>query len=218
VTISQVHGPWVVPKPELTEEGRIKKFEDCKKSIRFAAMLGSKNWVIHSLMPYDNDLGTEFVEKTYEFNLDFFGRLLKTAEEEDVTICIENLPFPGFSISKADAVCRLVKNLNSKHAGMCIDTGHVACFNEMSPGDVVRKFGTNIKVFHIHDTIPGHDLHMMPGFGIIDWQDFAMALKETKFDGVFSLETLPPRKLPDEIFEEMSVSLSKIVKYITADL
>ena len=63
ITISQVHGPWVIPKPELTEEGRVRRFEECKKSIRFTAKLGCKNWVIHPLMPFDNDLGTEFIEK-----------------------------------------------------------------------------------------------------------------------------------------------------------
>ena len=150
--------------------------------------------------------------------MDFFGRLLKTAEEENVIICIENLPFPGFSLSKPDAVHRLVKELDSKNVGMCLDTGHTACFNEISPGDAVRRFGESIKAFHIHDTIPGHDLHLIPGFGIIDWCDFALALKETGFDGAFSLETLPPRKLPLPLFEEMSITLSKIAKHIIADI
>lgn len=218
IRISQVHGPWVAPKPDTTEEGRNKRFLECQMSIRYTARLGCKYWVIHPLMPYDNDLGTENVLKTWDINVDFYTRLLKTAQEENVVICLENLPFPGVSVSKPDMTYKLVKTINSENFKMCVDVGHVTRFEDLTVGNIVRQYADEIRVFHIHDTIRDHDLHLFPGFGIVDWQDFAAALKEVGFSGVFSLETLPPRKLPDHLFEEMCITLAKIAKEITKDI
>lgn len=58
----------------------------------------------------------------------------------------------------------------------------------------------------------------MPYTGMIDWDDFAKALKEIHFKGVFSLETTPSRKLPTPLFEEMSIILAKIAKEIIKDI
>ena len=44
--------------------------------------------------------------------------------------------------------------------------------------------------------------------------DLCDKAKEIGFDGVISLETSPSVNLPQSIFEEMSVTLSKILKSI----
>ena len=53
---------------------------------------------------------------------------------------------------------------------------------------------------------------------MIDWRDFAKALRDIEYKGVFSLETQPFRKLSDELFEEMGKTLFKIAKSITEDI
>jgi len=44
------------------------------------------------------------------------------------------------------------------------------------------------------------------------------ALKDIGYGGVFSLETLPASKLPDDLFEEAGLTLAKIARLITADI
>ena len=48
----------------------------------------------------------------------------------------------------------------------------------------------------------------------INWEDFADALKDIGYKGVFSLETQPFKKLPDELFGEMGKTLYKISKCV----
>lgn len=219
VEISQVHGPWTWPIREVTEEGRLERLENMKKSIRYTAVLGCKNWVIHPHMPFDiKDIGTGHEQMTYERNISFFRELLNVAKEEDVTICLENMPMREFSLATPDRILDVVKEIDDEQFKICLDTGHVASFKELSVGDVVRKLGKYIKTFHIHDTMYDNDIHMMPYFGVIDWEDFIASLKEIDYTGVFSLETLPSRKLSTPIFEQMSVSLANLAKEMTKGL
>lgn len=187
-----------------------------KKSIRMTSVLGCKNWVIHPIMPYGiEEINTDDAQKTWDMNLVFMRELLKTAKEYDVTICFENMPMIKFSLSKPADILRFVKEINDEKFKICLDTGHVAVYQqEVSLADAVREMGSEIRVLHVHDNKVGWDLHLMPQYGIIDWNEFAKALCDIGFDGVFSLETLPPEKIPYPIYEEMF----KIQAKIAADI
>lgn len=215
IQIWQAHAPWRYPVNDGTEEVRAERLELMKKSIRAASLLGCRNWVVHPIMPYGlDDAGTENAQKTWDLNLSFMTGLLNTAKEYNITICFENMPFQNFSLSKPAEILRFAETINDENFKICFDTGHAACFDDVSVGDAVRMLGSKIRAFHIHDDKGGHDLHLFPYFGFIDWEDFARALKDISFDGVFSLEVLPSGKLPLPIFEEMCESLVKIAKNI----
>ena len=56
-------------------------------------------------------------------------------------------------------------------------------------------------------------LNLIPGDGIINWDDFAAALKEIGFGKVISLETSPKHgKYPREEWEEREIALVNIAK------
>lgn len=216
IKINQVHGPWDASFLESTEEGLKERLRTYRMSIRYTAMLGSKNWVIHPLLPCGGDeINTPDAQKTWDINVKFFKELLKTAKEQDVIICFENMPFLNYSLSKPEKILEFVELINDENFKICLDTGHVATFKELSVGDEIRRLKDKIQVFHIHDTIYEKDIHLFPYDGVIDWVDFAKALKEINFKGVFSLETQPSWKLPEDIFEEMCKLLVKIAKDVT---
>ena len=70
----------------------------------------------------------------------------------------------------------------------------------------------------IHDNKMNTDLHLMPYFGNIDWKDFAKALKDIDYKGNFTLETMPPRKLPTPIFEQMCILLVQTAQEVVSYL
>lgn len=219
IEIFQVHGPWRFPPKDFTEEDRAERMEKMQKSIRAAALLGCKNWVVHPIMPFGmEDINTENEEKTWEMNIDFMEKLVKTAEEYDVTICLENMPMRHFSLAKPEAILKVVKTLSSSHFKACLDTGHVTVFDELNIGDEVRRLGDELRVLHVHDNTFRIDLHMLPYFGKTDWNGFASALGDIGFNGCLSLETMPPRVLPDDIFEDACKLLAKIAKNIVKDI
>lgn len=213
IEINQAHGPWRWPARDFTPEDRKERMEKMKRSIRATALLGSKYWVIHPIMPCGvYDINTDDEKRTWDLNFEYMNKLLVYAKEFGVTICFENMPMKEFSLSKPKDILSFVKTVNDDHFKICLDTGHISVFENISVGDSVRELGNYITTFHIHDNKCGMDLHLFPYMGIIDWRDFIKSLHDISFNGVFSLETLPSVKLGDELFSEMCVILRKIAQ------
>ena len=215
IEIHQVHGPWRWPPEDFSPENRIERMEKMQKSIGAAALLGAKNWVVHSLMPFGiEDIGTGNEQATWDINVEFMQQLLTTAKEYDVTICLENMPMPKFSLGSVSDILRFVKRINDRHFKICLDTGHVAVFPGGSPADALRKLGSEVRVLHIHDNDGKSDLHKIPFEGIIDWVDFAKALYEVNYHGVFSYETAPSATVSIEEAEQIYKQMIEIAKNI----
>ena len=215
IEIHQAHGPWRSPPRDGTIEDRAERMDKMKKSIRLTSLLGCKNWVIHPLMPLGaDDMVTGNEKGTWDINLRFMKELLITAKEYGVTICLENMPMAKFSMAKPAAILNFVEEIGDENFKICLDTGHTSVFDDLSLCDEVRRLGNKIKVLHVHDNKCGKDLHLMPYFGTIDWKAFARSLKDIGYDGVFSLETVAPNKLPDSLFEKSSIMLYEIANEI----
>lgn len=215
IEIYQVHGPWHWPPDDSTEELRNLKLENIKRSLWATSILGCRNWVIHPIMPYGiNNKGTENQRLTLEINLNFMNKVLEIAKEYGITICLENMPMRNFSLATPYEILDFVKLINDDNFKICLDTGHIATFPELSAANSVRDLGNKIRAFHIHDSFPERDLHLLPYFGTIDWNDFSKALKDINYKGALCLETAPPHNLPDDIYEELCITLSKIVNII----
>ena len=199
----------------IDEALRNAKLEHIKRSLWATSILGCKNWVLHPIMPCDiNEKGTEQQKNTLDINYTFMNKVLEIAKQYDITVCLENMPMRNFSLATPYEILDFVKLINDPNFKICLDTGHVATFPELSLSKAVRDLGNEIHAFHIHDSFPDRDLHLLPCFGTIDWDDFSKALKDINYTGGLCLETAPPHKLPDDIYEELCVILSKIVHNI----
>ncbi len=215
IEISQIHGPWRYPPKDGTEEERAERFEKMCISIRAASVVGCKYWVIHPLMPFGTgDKGTENAPITRQINLDFFRELVKVAKKYGVIICLENMPMLNFSISTPEEILGLIEEINDDNLQMCLDVGHVNVFKELNLYEEVLRIKKRLRVLHVHDNMIARDLHLLPTFGNVDWKGFAKGLKEIGFNGSFSIETTPPENLPNDLFEDASKLLVKIIHNI----
>lgn len=212
IKFSQVHGPWRYPPKDFTEEDREERLVKMQKCIRAAKHIGCNNVVIHPLMPFGVEENPD-PEHTLKINVEFFKKLLETAEKYEINICIENVPFKGFNLSTPAQVLELVKKLNSPYAKVCLDTGHSSIMG-VKPSDAVRELGSYLQVFHIHDNDGMFDQHRFPFEGFVDWEDFTSAIKETGCEAVMSFETAPSRKLDKEAFIVMNNGLALIGKQL----
>ena len=187
IEISQVHGPWRWPMHDETPENRAERFEKMAKSIRGTAVLGCKHFVIHNIMPFGG-VDTDPVAAV-KMNEEFFGNLLRIAEEYKVIICMENMPFLQQALAKPADMLAFVKRFDSPYMRMCLDTGHCSVHG-LSPADAVRTIGKDyLCVMHVHDNDGKGDRHWLPYTGVIDWDDYAKALVEIGYEGSVSLET-----------------------------
>ena len=217
MSFSQVHGPWCWPPPETEKGGKEKRMEEMKRSLYNTSVLGVQYTVIHPIMPYfTEEKGTELEQKTWEENIAFFKELAEYAREVGVTICIENMPMPDFSIATPKDIVKLVKEINSENVKICLDTGHVGTYPDMSIKDAILCFGKDLKVLHVHDNLVGPDIHLMPYWGRLDWKEFIEGLKKIEFSGSVSCELIAPGKLPLEMREDYYRLVAKIAKHIVA--
>ena len=187
----QTHGPWDAPLRHSTKEDQDKLVEDHRRAIYATKILGAKYLVTHPLLPFDIFDGPNGYEGYKEVAIPFFKRLLPIAEEYDVVICLENLPFKDLTISTPQKVLEFVKEIDSPYLKVCLDTGHSMALG-IQPADAVRMIGKEyLKTLHVHDTEAGNDRHWMPFAqgGIVDWDDFTKALDEIGYEDVVMLET-----------------------------
>ncbi len=213
LSVSQAHAPWRYPSQDATPEGRAMWLEAMKKAIYGTHVLGCSRFVVHPLMPYF-DKG-DHPEEVWALNEVFFANLADYAKEYGVTVCAENLPFPEYPLTTVEQVCEIVDKLDKDNLKVCLDTGHAAIFFGARVGDAVRYIGKRLEAVHIHDNMGKEDEHLIPGEGIVDWNDFAAALGEIGFDKVVSLETSAKHKLHTESeWDEKERELAEIAKEI----
>ncbi len=201
IEICQCHGPWRWPAKDNDPAERAIWYERMVQSLRGAAILGCPYMVVHPLLPYlEHD--DPVPGRLRELNMEFFGRLTKVAEQEKVTLCLENMPMPDMPLAPPSEMLQMAKDLDSPYVKVCLDTGHCTmCCGEQTVGDQVRLLGKDyLAVLHVHDNDGVHDYHWLPYTGVIDWPDFAAALKEIGFDGCLSLEThVKSRCMPADV-------------------
>lgn len=210
IRIHQVHGPW--PTDDTTEENRKIKFGWMTRAIRLTEYTGAKYLVIHPDMPYGWD-AEDNADVAWDINMKLFTGLLPYAEDAGVTLCIENMPMTAHALSRTARMLEFVKEIDHPLMGMCLDTGHAILYGD-GAGDMVRMLGDTLKVLHVHDNDGRRDLHMLPYTGVVDWEDFRTALRETNFAGVLSLETGISDKMPEPMKDRAEQTLAGVAKYL----
>ena len=210
--VSQAHAPWRTPRDKDPDE-RNRWILAMKKAIRGTHALGCHRFVVHPLMPYMDT--AENPDEVWEMNESFLLELADYAKPYGIIVCLENMPFPVFPIATAEHCVKMVDKLNRDNLKICLDTGHAAIFEGADVANAVRTIGHRLEAVHIHDNRGEKDEHLYPGCGIIDWDGFALALKEIGFNKVISLETDPSDcKYPEEEWEQRELGLAEIAKNI----
>ena len=210
--VSQAHAPWRTPKDNDPDE-RKRWILAMKKAIRGTHALDCRRFVVHPLMPYMDT--AENPDEVWAMNEAFLIELADYAKDYNVTICFENMPFTVFPISTPEHCVKMVDKLGRDNLKICLDTGHAAIFDGEDLAKSVKTIGHRLEALHIHDNGGVHDEHLYPGYGIINWDNFASALKEVGFNKVISLETSPrDGKFPEEEWREREYELSEIAKRI----
>ncbi len=139
------------------------------EQIEKSASLGIKVGIAHvtygSELPPPNPTG-----------LARFRRMVDCAERCGFTLCLENT-------RASEHLSYAMKRLQSKNVRYCYDSGHdigMATGTEYF-GTYLKDYGDRLGALHIHDSIPGFDLHLAPFDGAIDWESVAAKLAETAY-------------------------------------
>lgn len=150
-------------------------------------------WMVMHTATY-KEHGYSF-RKSKECNLEKFKRWLELAYQYNVGIAIENLydPLDVFNrtfSSAPEELIELVDELNDEKVGICWDTGH-ANLNFHDQCDGLRMVGHRLVATHINDNDKVKDRHLLPYYGVIEWEPIVKTLKEIEYKGDFTFEITP---------------------------
>lgn len=185
LVIGQCHAPHSISlwcsTPEEVEQ-RIVAIENCVKT---ANKFDIPYTVIHPFV-FAFNKEDENPGKLWQFNIDTIRRICKCAT--NTTICLENMPGVGGVIKTGEDMAKMLSDVGDDNLMACLDTGHLICQNGKAT-DFFAAVGDRVKTLHIHDSIPGQDLHLLAGTGRFDWEDFKLALKQYNYKGTINSES-----------------------------
>jgi sugar phosphate isomerase/epimerase len=129
--------------------------------------------------------------------LESLKSLVKVAEEHRVVLALENdsyqNAFPRGFCSNSQTILELLESIDSPWLKACFDTGHAHIHEGMQETikDAVRHLGDRIVTIHMQDNDGFGDLHLQPGYGTIDWDEFVRALKDIGYNHPITIESGP---------------------------
>jgi len=152
-----------------------------RREANFARALGCTDIIVHPV-----GLGPSADDPSRSSALaESASRLADLGRQTGVRFLIENMPPPMFGC-RADVLRRIVDAAASPHVGLAYDSGHAALAGQ--PVETVHVMGSRLWAVHLHDTRGTDDDHLVPGSGIVPFEDVARALGAVGFAGTFMLE------------------------------
>jgi len=149
----------------------------CIQALEQASKLGIEKAVVHyfTVDPW-----------SHEKKVDELRKLIWVAEENDITLCLENTEEKPSEIRKIiDKIPKL---------WFCLDIGHANIFGN-TPSGFITHLRELTEHVHIHDNHGGDseadDIHLIPGEGNIDFSKTLQDLLRINYDGDFTLELSP---------------------------
>jgi sugar phosphate isomerase/epimerase len=152
----------------------------------YANALNAKLWILHP----GNKTGISmfYPEQEWKQNAQSIRQLYAASEEYGVTVAIENLPEKyGFLMKTPEDFHRLYKETNLP-IGIVLDVGHANLEAQVEP--FLKKLPEKIVHIHVSDNVGINDQHLGIGYGAIDWQWFADALKKISYRQIVVTESV----------------------------
>ncbi len=215
---NQSHAPFGSSYDE--EERNAKRFDEIVTSLKRASYLGVPNIIVHPCHHIKYDVEGN-PEKIFEYNMEFYKKLIPYSEEYGVKIAIENMwqrtggMINHSACSRPDEFVRYIDELNNDCFVACLDIGHATLVRE-DVADFIQKLGNKrLKCLHVHDVDGTNDSHTLPFFGSVNWAKVMSALKTVGYDGdlTFEADGFMNGK-PDSLLPECAVLMAKTGRHL----
>jgi sugar phosphate isomerase/epimerase len=212
VTVCQAHAPF--PSSYEDAEKTAERFEEIVQSIENASYLGAPMIVVHPCTHLDYTAEGN-AEKLFEYNLDFYRRLIPYAEKFGIKIAIENIGRVSVT-STPERLNRLYDTLNNPVFTVCFDVGH-CLLQGVDPAYAIREIGKRLVdgCTHVHDNSGVDDEHTLPYYGKVNWEEVMKALAEIDYKGELNYEASGFLKdLPVDLYVDGLLYMSVVGHYL----
>lgn len=189
----------------------------CEELCEIASRIGCKTIV---LKPSHKPLGISN-EQVIEESLRALNVLSEIANDFDVNLGLKFIGFPEYSVNNIELCYQIIEQAKYRdNVGLVIDTFYL--YLSDFDREFIKKINKkDIYLVHLADTedIPRENLkdenRVMPGQGAIPLKAIIHSIRQTGYDGIFSVELLKPEywkwdieKLVSDLKEKTSSILS----------
>lgn len=188
---NQAHAPFASSEgdPEKDEA----RFQTIVRSMEIASIVGAKIIVVHP--KHHLDYRTHAAQLK-ELNLEFYRRLIPYCQQFGIKAACENMWQYNDSArrirdsvcSRPQEFCEYLDEIDSPWIVGCLDVGHTALTDEDLPAFVHAMGPERLQALHVHDNDLCADSHTLPFTLGIDFPAFTKALRESGYQGDFTLE------------------------------
>ena len=216
---NQSHAPF--SSSFTDEEKTAKRFDEIVTAIKRASYLGVKNIIVHPCQHLKYDVEGN-PEKLFEYNMEFYKKLIPYCEEFDIRVALENMwQYTGMinhsTCSRPEEFVRYIDELNNDSFVACLDIGHAALVRE-DIGDFIKILGNKrLRCLHVHDVDGTNDSHTLPYFGSINLEKVMKALAEIDYKGelTFEADSFMDNK-PDILLPDCAKLMAKTGKHLVS--
>ena len=212
VAICQAHAPF--PSSYVEEDKSAKRFEEIVQGIKNAAYLGAPMIVVHPCVHLDFAVEGN-PEILFEYNLNFYKKLIPVARECGIKIAIENIGRVSIT-STPERLNKLFDTLNDPVFTVCFDVGH-CLLQGVDPAEAIRAIGHRLVdgCTHVHDNNGDRDTHTLPYYGKVEWESVMKALADIDYAGDLNYEASAFIKdIPVALYEDGLTYMAKVGKYL----
>lgn len=179
---------------------------EMRRAFETAALLGARHMVVHAdeYTPVAHWNAGEIADRMYEF----YAPLVEFAGAHNMDVAFENLfedhcfeEVDGRSryCSRVEEILCLMERFEDAPVSCCWDFGHAQCaFGREHMLKALEKAAPRVTCTHVHDNYYGHDLHILPFMGEIDWETHMALLKKQGYQGQLTFEFVYGR-FPDAL-------------------
>lgn len=112
--------------------------------------------------------------------IDSIMHLIKTAEDLDITIAVENT-------GREDYIRFVFSQISSPNLGFCYDSSHNRIYGQ-NRIDLLESLADRLVCTHLSDNDGQRDCHWLPGEGIIDFNQIGRVLASANYQAIVTLE------------------------------
>ena len=212
VAICQAHAPF--PSSYVEEDKSAKRFEEIVQGIKNAAYLGAPMIVVHPCVHLDFAVEGN-PEILFDYNLNFYKKLIPVARECGIKIAIENIGRVSIT-STPERLNKLFDTLCDPVFTVCFDVGH-CLLQGVDPAEAIRAIGERLVdgCTHVHDNNGDRDTHTLPYYGKVEWESVMKALADIDYAGDLNYEASAFIKdIPVALYEDGLTYMAKVGKYL----
>lgn len=159
------------------------RFAAYAKAFEATAILGATKTVLHPLAVPQGGGTKEYMD----YNYTFYKTLEPYAKEFGVKIGVENLEKTSGNLYKVEWQEEMLDRLDSEQFYALVDLGHAASSDTTPDAHLRGLTRGRVQGLHFHD-FNTQEPHIVPSFGVSDWDAVAKTLAELGYEGDIAFE------------------------------